>query len=92
MATNAGLVAETMRAAHRQMGNCPDCIDHDPADHVQRAFDLLGRMSVKCEVIKEGVGRYKKIPCELFTFKDGSRAYIPEVGWGADGMMYVLRK
>ena len=92
----AARVSAAFRAGVRSQEQCSMEVEcevrsHEPADHMTRAFSLLRQHCRGEGVAPDGMGRWAGIPCETYTMQDGSVAYMPEAGWGADMMMYTAR-
>ena len=97
MASIAANLTAKVRAGYRRAQDCkgigcsPDPWNsHDQTAHFEEAERNLYERAISSEKV-ESVGRYN-FPCIIYTFADGSQAYMPESGYGADGMAYTLKR
>ena len=97
MASIAANLTAELRARYRRAQDCkgqgcgPSFLDHhDPSRHFEQAELNLHEQAISFEKVARA-GRYD-FPCTIYTFADESQAYVPELGHGADGMAYTLRR
>ena len=96
LASTAANLTARVRAGHRRAKDCngQQCSSvlwrsHDQSAHYETAESDLRERAISIAVVSR-VGRYD-FPCTIYTFEDGSQAYMPEPGHAVDGMAYTLR-
>ena len=97
MASTAAILTAKVRAGYRRARDCKGsrCSSvfwksHDQSVHYEVAELNLCDLAISMEEV-DRAGRYD-FPCTIYTYEDGSKAYLPELGHGADGIAYTLKK